>query len=149
MNDTSPEPVWDGGQDRFPAIVVRLPGLVLRPFERDDATAVAQACNDLEVQRWLPLPRLYTMEMALSWCTELSHDLRLNGDGLCLAMVTPEGGLIGAVSLKSTDWQSRCSEIGYWTAPQLRGRGYTSRAVAYLARWALESEDVNHQATAR
>jgi RimJ/RimL family protein N-acetyltransferase len=125
--------------DQFPELEAALPGLVLRPFREADAPAVAEACNDEETQRWLPLPRPYTMANALNWCTRLSCESRETGDGLVLAMVTEPGGLIGAISLTRTDWRARITEIGYWTAPRMRGAGHTSAATAYLARWALAS----------
>jgi RimJ/RimL family protein N-acetyltransferase len=123
----------------FPALTVSLPALILRPFTRDDAPDVARACNDEELQRWLPLPHPYTEQVALDWCTRQSHELREAGDGLPLAMATHDGRLIGSVSLKKTDWRSQVTEVGYWTAPWHRGSGYASAATAFLARWALDS----------
>jgi RimJ/RimL family protein N-acetyltransferase len=126
-------------RDQFPELEAALPGLVLRPFREADAPAVAEACNDEETLRWLPLPKPYTMADALAFCTTLSRLSRQAGDGLELAMVTDAGGLIGAIGLKKTDWRAKVTEIGYWTAPRMRGAGHTSAATAYLARWALAS----------
>lgn len=124
--------------DRFPSLQISLEQLVLRPFCEGDAQAVARACNDKEIQRWLPLPTPYTIEIAVDWCMRLSHELRENGDGLPLAMVTDAGDFIGAISLKKTDWRAKVTEIGYWTAPWMRSAGHATAATAYLARWALD-----------
>ena len=124
---------------RFPALTVSLAGLTLRPFTRDDAADVARACNDEEIQRWLPLPHPYTEQIALDWCTRQSPAVRTDGDGLSLAMATRGGALIGSISLKKTDWRAMVTEIGYWTAPWHRGAGYASAATEFLVRWALQS----------
>jgi RimJ/RimL family protein N-acetyltransferase len=121
----------------FPSLHARAGGIVLRPLQAADVPAVAAACNDEQIQRWLPLPRPYTLAHAEDWCLRLSHELREQGDGLNLAMVTPDGAFIGCVSLKKTDWPARVTEIGYWTAPPRRSAGHTTAATAYLARWAL------------
>jgi RimJ/RimL family protein N-acetyltransferase len=123
--------------DRFPALTVSLPELTLRPFTLADAPAVARACNDETIQRWLPLPSPYTAEVARDWCGRLSHALLESGDGLPLAMSAGGGELIGSVSLKKTDWRTRVTEVGYWTAPWRRGEGHATAATAFLARWAL------------
>ena len=121
---------------RFPVLDARTEGIVLRPLRAEDIPAVA-ACNDELIQRWLPLPRPYTLADAENWCLRLSHELREQGDGLNLAVATQAGEFVGCVSLKKTDWRAAVTEIGYWTAPQLRSNGYTTTATGFLARWAL------------
>jgi RimJ/RimL family protein N-acetyltransferase len=121
----------------FPGLRAEAGSVVLRPLQAADVAAVAAACNDEQIQRWLPLPSPYTTGHAEDWCLRLSHELREQGDGLNLAMVTPDGAFIGCISLKKTDWRARVTEIGYWTAPELRGAGHTTAAAGYLARWAL------------
>lgn len=110
---------------------------MLRPLQETDIQAVAAACNDEQIQRWLPLPSPYTLAHAEDWCLRLSHELREQGDGLHLAMASPDGTFVGCISLKKTDWRAQVTEIGYWTAPQHRSSGNTTAATAYLARWAL------------
>jgi RimJ/RimL family protein N-acetyltransferase len=121
----------------FPSLHAETDGVVLRPLHAADVQAVAAACNDEQIQRWLPLPSPYTIGHAEDWCLRLSHELREQGDGLNLAMVTLDDTFIGCVSLKKTDWRAQVTEIGYWTAPELRGAGRTTAVTAYLARWAL------------
>jgi RimJ/RimL family protein N-acetyltransferase len=123
----------------FPELRARVGSVMLRPFDATDVPAVAVACNDALIQRWLPLPRPYTREHALNWCTRLSREQRERGDGLALAMTTEAGELIGAIDLKKTDWRARVTEIGYWTAPRMRSAGHATAAAAYLARWALDA----------
>lgn len=52
--------------------------------------------------------------------------------------VESEGHLVGSIDLKRTDWLSGVTEIGYWTAPLMRGRGVMTEATRVLALWALD-----------
>jgi len=121
----------------FPAVEVPFDGGRLTAWRAEDVPVVVGAVNDRQTQRWLPLPSPYTLEHAREWTSTLSEQLRLSGDGLHLAARTLDGVLVGSVSLKNTDWAARVTEIGYWTVPQMRGRGLTSAAVRALAVWAL------------
>jgi ribosomal-protein-serine acetyltransferase len=40
--------------------------------------------------------------------------------------------LAGAIGLHALDWSNRCAQIGYWLAPEARGRGTMSRAASTL-----------------
>jgi RimJ/RimL family protein N-acetyltransferase len=57
-------------------------------------------------------------------------------DHLALAMVTNDSDFVGSMSLFMV--KPGVGEFGYWAAPEARGRGYTSRALGLLARWALD-----------
>ena len=110
--------------------------LLLRPFSVDDVDAIVSAAGDELIQRWLPLPRPYSREDAVHWCTTQAPDARTSGAGLARA-VTRAGRLVGAIDLKRTDWAAGVSEIGYWAVPEARGQGYLAEATEALARWAL------------
>lgn len=122
----------------FPAVTLTTDRLVLRPFGAGDVDAVAAACSDELTQRWLPLPRPYGTAEAHAWCTEFSHASRRSGDGIDLAVIRGEDGVLaGCVGLKRTDWAGRVTGIGYWSAPATRGNGLLTEAVLALSRWAL------------
>jgi RimJ/RimL family protein N-acetyltransferase len=58
-------------------------------------------------------------------------------DQLNLAMTRIEdGSLVGSISL----WivKPGVAEFGYWAAAEVRGRGFTPRALRLFARWAFE-----------
>lgn len=112
--------------------------LLLRPYRREDAPAVAEACRDDLIQRWLPLPNPYTDADALTWCTEVAPRFRETGEGIEWAAIgVGDERLIGSFGLKRTDWRARSSEIGYWVAPWARGQGLAVEAVQAVARWLL------------
>ena len=52
---------------------IRTDGLLLRPWRMDDAPALAVACEDPEIARWLPMiPSPYTEETAREFRPEAS-----------------------------------------------------------------------------
>ncbi|MDQ1599506.1 MAG: hypothetical protein QOD68_980 [Actinomycetota bacterium] len=104
--------------------------LLLRPFSVDDVDVIVAAAGDELVQRWLPLPRPYTREDAVHWCTVQAPEARTSGAGLARA-VTRDERVVGAIDLKRTDWAAGVTEIGYWAAPEARGHGYLADLVVY------------------
>jgi len=114
---------------------------VLREPVVEDAAAVAAACIDPEIQRWLPLPDPYTEDDARMFLRELVPAQRLGGTGIVLAIdVDVDDRLAGLIDLKSTDWRGRTTEIGYWAAPWARGRGVMRSAVRTLTDWTLHEQ---------
>lgn len=89
---------------RFPAeTTLRGEGFALRPLCAEDAPDVALAGADELIQRWLPLPRPYTMETARTFIDGFARDLQRSGSGLVQA-IEVEDRLAGCIDLKKTDW---------------------------------------------
>ncbi|MEU8773157.1 GNAT family N-acetyltransferase [Streptomyces sp. NPDC048606] len=129
--------------NRFTEQVLTTERLVLRPFAERDVPAVRAACDDATTQRWLPLPRPYTEAHARWWCTEGAPASLTGGDGIQFAAEDARTGeLVGCFGLKSTNWTELTTEIGYWTVPGARGRGFAPEAVRAVARWALTETPV-------
>jgi len=105
----------------------------LRPWREDDAPAVYEACQDAEIQRWIPvIPRPYTMDNALAFVRgeavpDITHSLA----------VTENEALVGAIGMRVND-ESRTGHIGYWCALRARGRGVTTRALRLLSHYGLQ-----------
>ena len=119
--------------------VVRTARLVLRPFRPDDADAVFRACQDPGHRRWLPnLPEPYTRAAAEEFVTVAAARGRAGGTALDTA-VEAGGGLVGACGVRHLDGGGGLlgPDVGYWTAPWARGRGYASEAARGLAEWAF------------
>jgi RimJ/RimL family protein N-acetyltransferase len=103
----------------------------LRPWQEDDADAVYAACQDPELQYWLPaLPRPYTMEHARAFVRD---ELELGPHAY--AIVEGER-VVGSIGMGVN--RSRTGRIGYWCARDARGRGVTTRALRLLSRFGFE-----------
>ncbi len=103
--------------------------LTLRPFTLDDVPAITHACQDPEIQRWIPvIPRPYTDEDARSFVTaeDLGHQFA----------IVEAGELIGSIGMRVNQFAT--GHIGYWCAKEARGRGLTPRALRLVARFGLE-----------
>jgi RimJ/RimL family protein N-acetyltransferase len=109
--------------------------VALRPWSLADVPAVTRACQDPEIARWTVVPSPYSEANAREWLSSVT-DPAIE-DHLALAMVTSDSGeLVGSMSLFIV--KPAVGEFGYWAAPELRGRGYTTRALRLMARWALD-----------
>ena len=98
--------------------------VALRKWREEDAAFVCEACQDPEIQRWMPLiPRPYEMEHALGF-------VRGEIDGSHQFAVEVDGRPVGSVGLKLGD--SDVGEAGYWCAPGVRGGGFITRALELL-----------------
>jgi len=110
--------------------------LTLRPLTESDADDVAEACQDPETLRWLPIPRPYTLANAECFIGTFAPALRESGAGIVFA-IQSTGRLAGVVDLKHVNWAYKVAEVGYWVAPWARGRGVASDATRALAHWAI------------
>ncbi|MEV8566550.1 GNAT family N-acetyltransferase [Streptomyces sp. NPDC051322] len=113
--------------------------LLLRPFKAEDAETVHRACQDPDIQRWTVIPSPYGRADAETFVGQLVPDGWRTGTSLAFAVLPREGGpLHGAISVFQRS-QPGTWEIGYWTAKEQRGRGFTAEAVSVLAHWSLST----------
>jgi RimJ/RimL family protein N-acetyltransferase len=104
----------------------------LRPWTLDDAPAIVAACNDAEIQHWIPvIPRPYTEDDALAFVRG-----EVPGSGTHQFAITTGGRVAGSIGMKVNE--SATGHIGYWCAPEARGRGVTTRALRLLCRHSLD-----------
>lgn len=110
---------------------VRENAIVLRPWREEDAPAVHAACQDVEIQRWIPvIPRPYTPEDAHAFVT---NELGLGPHRFA---VTEHGQVVGSISMRVDE--HRTGHIGYWCAPEARGRGVVTRALRAICRYGFD-----------
>ena len=104
--------------------------LVLRPFTLDDVPAITRACQDPEIQRWIPvIPRPYTEADARTFVTA-EHP------GTHEFAITVGGELVGSIGMRVNTFGG--GHIGYWCAREARGRGLTPRALRLVCRFGIE-----------
>jgi [ribosomal protein S5]-alanine N-acetyltransferase len=112
--------------------------IVLRRWSPDDVAAVTAACQDPEIPRWTVVPHNYTERHARDFISGTAADLA-TGRELALAVVDADDHVLGALGISNFDWTDLKAEIGYWMAPEARGRGIGARATRLLAVWAIRS----------
>ncbi|WP_055564339.1 GNAT family N-acetyltransferase [Streptomyces atriruber] len=122
------------------------PGLTLRPWTARDVPALLAAHRDPDLRRWLVL-RLESAADAHRWVGE-QHEAWAAGTWFSFAVLETDGDtrtdhpVVGNVVLKAVPDGSRpgaASEVGYWTAPEARGKGVAPRALEAVSRWAFAS----------
>ncbi|MFJ7778316.1 GNAT family N-acetyltransferase [Streptomyces yangpuensis] len=125
----------------FPDVTISTDRLVLRPFEEEDVTALAEMMNDENITAWTSVPHPYTHADARAWAVRDSHRERAEGRGIVFAVTEfLTQRLVGIVHLRNTDWRTRATEVGYVTAPWARGEGYASESVLAVAQWLFREQ---------
>jgi RimJ/RimL family protein N-acetyltransferase len=120
---------------------LRTDGLILRPWELDDAPALTAACQDPEIARWIPvIPTPYTEEDAYSYLGQARENWN-RGEAYNFAIVDAESGrLAGSIAVRLTRFST--GHFGYWIAPEARGRGLATEALKALCRWGVDTLDL-------
>jgi RimJ/RimL family protein N-acetyltransferase len=111
--------------------------LRLQPFTPDDAEEVRAACQDPDIQRWVPaVPVPYERHHAEEFIGLIVPDGWRSDTAYTLSVRPREGGpIVASTSLhhpRSGTW-----EIGFWTAKEHRGCGYATETALAMARWAF------------
>ena len=107
------------------AIVLRLP-------READAPAIAEACADPEIGRWLPVPVPYTLADARAYLRTVADGWQSGVDCIFAIEERAGGALAGLIDLHRGAAPGR-ARVGYWLAPAARGRGLATRAVRLVA----------------
>jgi RimJ/RimL family protein N-acetyltransferase len=109
--------------------------IVLRSWLPDDAAEIARCCNDELVSHFIPfLPSPYTLADAEAFIERTVSETEVN---LAITDRTT-GAVMGAVGISLKAFDEEIAEIGYWLAPEARGRGAATSALVLLSRWTLE-----------
>ena len=114
--------------------------ITLRPWWRDDAQAVFEACQDPEIARFIPIPQPYTLEDG-AWFVAHVAEESAAGPSVHFAIVDAlTDRLLGSISRHGPNGHR--AMIGYWVAAEARGRGVATRAVRLLVDWTMATTDV-------
>lgn len=113
--------------------------LLLRPFGPQDTEAAYAACQDPDIQRWTVVPSPYGRTDAELFTRTLSPAGWRDDSMYNFAVVLRNGAtLAGALGIHRRGLPGTY-EVGFWTAREHRGLGYTTEAVTESARWAFRS----------
>jgi RimJ/RimL family protein N-acetyltransferase len=112
--------------------------VALRPWTLADVPAVAAACDEAEIARWMhQIPTPYGEDDAREYVRS-TQAAWLAGTGAFFAVVeSASGELAGAIAIHVTDPALETVEVGYWAAARARGRGLTTRALKLISAWAV------------
>lgn len=139
--------VWVGtllrGEPRSPRTawlenpVVEGDGVRLRPFTEADVPRIVEGIGDADTQHLLAfMPRDPDEEAGRRYVEQVTERLA-TGSTLTWAWCAPDDDLLlGVVGIYRVDGDP---EIGYWTHPDARRRGLTTRAAATAVRYAFET----------
>jgi RimJ/RimL family protein N-acetyltransferase len=121
-------------------VILETPRLILRPLVEGDIEAVYRACQDEDTQRWTTVPSPYLWSNAEVFVRQVCPDGWRDETLFNLGSFTRDGGrLVSSVGVLGRRWRENgVAEVGYWTAKDQRGHGYTAEAVSAMCRWAFE-----------
>ena len=118
--------------------------VLVRHVVRGDARALQEAiATDESISRWTRIPWPYTAAHATEFVVRSDLGWSSGRDAACVIVDLGTAAVTGGIGLHRIGGtsQERSSllrdEIGYWLTPGARGRGFATRALAMLSRWAI------------
>jgi RimJ/RimL family protein N-acetyltransferase len=113
--------------------------ILLRPWRETDVPAIASACSDSDIARFIPqMPSPYAEDDARDYVRRSAEHWKSDERRSFAVVDEQTGELLGSVDVRLGEVGS----IGYWMAPWARGRGVAMRALVLLSRWAIRERGV-------
>jgi RimJ/RimL family protein N-acetyltransferase len=124
--------------------VVEGDGVRLRPFGEADVPRIVEGVGDAATQHWLAfMPRDPGEAEGRQYLERVQERLATAHTITWAFSATHDDRLLGVVGLYRLQEQA---ELGYWTHPDARGRGLTTRAAALAVQYAFESRGLDRLA---
>lgn len=113
--------------------------IALRSWRDEDAPAIAAACSDAQVRRWLPVPNPYSEADGLEYVRGCRARWERGPDAPFAIVDVDSDRVLGSIDRHGPDGHR--ASIGYWLAPHARGRGIATRAVTLLTGWTFVASE--------
>jgi RimJ/RimL family protein N-acetyltransferase len=122
----------------LPLMEIRTERLILRRPRLADLPAVVAACQDPDISRFIPfVPVPYGEDDGRAFLASVESAWE-ESDERTFAICGEDDVLIGAVTVRLREEGT----VGYWLAPDSRGRGLMTEAVTAVVRWAREEQGI-------
>jgi RimJ/RimL family protein N-acetyltransferase len=110
-----------------------------------DVDSIAAICTDPAIAEWTTVPSPYSRADAEAFVTGMVVDGWKRETNFTWAVREPgetDAPVLGMVGMTSErePGVERVGELGYWAAPEARGRGLTTEATRLVVDWALDPE---------
>lgn len=116
----------------------------IRPYTQDDAPALWEAAREslAELGPWMPWCHAeYSIEESRSWL-EMQVTAFREGSAYEFAIVSSDGGYLGACGLNQVDKVNRRANLGYWVRTTASHRGVATTAVELIRSWGFQHTDL-------
>jgi RimJ/RimL family protein N-acetyltransferase len=120
---------------RGPQPVLHGSKVLLRPWTPHDAESVFTACQDPDIQRWVPVPSPYALSDAVEYVTETAPAAWANGGAVFAVVELTTDQMSGAIGVQRLN--DGVAHVGYWTRREARGKGLTAEALRMITTWFL------------
>ena len=121
------------------AVTARGEELRLRQPEPRDIDAIVATCCDPETVRWTTVPHPYQRSDAEFFVGEHARDSWTNGKGAVFAIVNAADAYVGSMELRLSPVDLLLADVGFMTAPHVRGRGYVPAALDAVCVWGFRA----------
>jgi RimJ/RimL family protein N-acetyltransferase len=118
-----------------PAIEARN-GLILRPWQDDDAPFISEGFACPDIQRW-HVRRMDTEAESRGWIASWRKSWA--AETAASWAIVDDGKVAGQVGLRSVLLFEGTASLSYWILPGARGKGIAGHAVQALTQWAFET----------
>ncbi|MGB8383035.1 MAG: GNAT family N-acetyltransferase [Dermatophilaceae bacterium] len=114
--------------------------VTLRAWSPSDLEAVFLACQDPDIQRWLPIPVPYLREHAATFINDVAPQQWAAQQAVLFAITsTATAKLLGSCGVSTIQHRDMVGHVGYWVAPWARGRKVAQQALRLLSHWAFSA----------
>ncbi len=110
---------------------------MLRLPRDTDAPAIAAACADPEIARWIPVPVPYRLDDARAFVAFTAVGWSSGREPTFVIADAGNRTLLGTIAIHRRPDEPGKAAVGYWLAPGARGNGAATRAVRLVTRWAF------------